>query len=330
MQLDARTRAKAQAKKAGQVAARSWCKTVSREELLKLVGHGFEYGMTLDNLRADGLKVPSSRHIDFSWGFFKQAKGRVHHALHQVTLAGRQRALASARMNLFDRVDRTMNEVRERLAKATTEEQFQALGLLCREALISVAQAVYDRKRHPPLDDVEPSNADVKRMLDAFFAKEMSGPENKIARAHARTAVDLAVALQHRRTADSQAATLCADATASVINLVAVVCGRRGTDAAQRSACSGRRCAPPLMLSVGRHGRGRKTHRDNVPGQEGLRSWRGRLSKTGSSPLPGTAFRQDMQAPCGGACCSCGVLSFPRHLRYTMRAAGPHGLRTLT
>ena len=80
------------------------------------------------------------------------------------------------------------------------------------------------------------------------------------------------------------------------------------------------------MPGVRRHGCVRKNRRDNVPGQEGLRSWRGRLSRTGSSPLPGTAFRQDMQAPCGGACCSCGVLSFPRHLRYTLRTAGPPGL----
>jgi hypothetical protein len=236
MQRDARSRAKAQAKKAGLVAARAWCKTVPREDQLKLAGYGFEYGMTLDNLRSEGLRVPSSRDIDFSWGFFKQVKGRVHHALHQVTLAGRRRALAAARVNLFDRVDRTLQEAREHLAGATTEEQFQAVGLLCREALISLAQAVYDRRKHPPLDDVEPSKTDVKRMLDAFFAKEMSGPENRIARAYARAAVDLAVELQHRRNADSRAATLCADATASVINVVEIVCGRRGAGAAQQGA----------------------------------------------------------------------------------------------
>jgi hypothetical protein len=73
-------------------------------------------------------------------------------------------------------------------------------------------------------------------MLDAFFAKEMSGPENKIARAYARAAIDLAVELQHRRNADSRAATLCTDATASVINVVEIVCGRRGAGAAQPGA----------------------------------------------------------------------------------------------
>jgi hypothetical protein len=31
------------------------------------------------------------------------------------------------------------------------EEQFQAVGLLCRETLISLAQAVYDAQLHPTL-----------------------------------------------------------------------------------------------------------------------------------------------------------------------------------
>ena len=48
------------------------------------------------------------------------------------------------------RVDRNVTEVRKRLETATTEEQFQAVGLLCRETLISLAQSVYDAQLHPP------------------------------------------------------------------------------------------------------------------------------------------------------------------------------------
>jgi hypothetical protein len=132
----------------------------------------------------------------------------------------------------WPKVDRTLTEVRGRLAAASTEEQFQAVGLLCREALISLAQAVYDPERHPTLDGVEASSTDAKRMLDAYFAKEMDGGANKIARAHARAAVDLAVELQHKRTATFRAAALCAEATASVINVIAIVSGRRDPEAA--------------------------------------------------------------------------------------------------
>ena len=49
------------------------------------------------------------------------------------------------------KVDRTVGEIRRRLAEADTEEKFQAVGLLCREALISLAEAVYVPSKHPSL-----------------------------------------------------------------------------------------------------------------------------------------------------------------------------------
>lgn len=127
----------------------------------------------------------------------------------------------------WQRVDRCVEEMRDRLAEAHTEEQFQTVGLLGREAIISVAQAVYDRARHPPLDGTDPSPTDGKRMLDAYIAVELAGSTNEVARRHARSSLDLAVALQHRRTATFRDAALCSEATTSVINVVAIVAGRR-------------------------------------------------------------------------------------------------------
>lgn len=125
------------------------------------------------------------------------------------------------------RVDRTVGELRDRLASVTTEEQFQAVGLLCREALISVAQAVFIPERHPPLDGVTPSQTDAKRMLEAYIAVELGGGTHEEARRHCRSALDLAVGLQHRRTATFRDAAMCVEATTSVINIVAIVSGRR-------------------------------------------------------------------------------------------------------
>ncbi|MDR3474082.1 MAG: hypothetical protein P4M09_20695 [Devosia sp.] len=42
----------------------------------------------------------------------------------------------------WQRVDRGVTEIRNRLAEANSEETFQAVGLLCREVMISVAQSV--------------------------------------------------------------------------------------------------------------------------------------------------------------------------------------------
>lgn len=125
------------------------------------------------------------------------------------------------------KVDRTVSEIRQRLERASTEEQFQAVGLLCREALITVAQTVFDRTRHKILDGVDVSGTDAKRMLEAYLAAELAGGENKIARQHAKAALDLANELQHKRTATFRQAALCSEATASVINLIAIMSGQR-------------------------------------------------------------------------------------------------------
>jgi hypothetical protein len=127
----------------------------------------------------------------------------------------------------WQRVDRTVGELRDRLASACNEEQFQAVGLLGRDTLISLAQAVYVRDRHPPLDGVDPSDADAKRRLEAYLAIELAGGPNEEARRHARSALDFANAVQHRRTATFRDAALCVEATTTVVNVIVVVAGRR-------------------------------------------------------------------------------------------------------
>ena len=128
----------------------------------------------------------------------------------------------------WQKVDRQFQEVRLQLDSAVNEEQYQAIGLLCREVMITVAQEVYDRDKYPTADGVEVSTTDAKRMLEAIFLKELEGSTNREARAHTRASMNLAVALQHRRTADFRMAALCAEATSSIINIVALLFGRRG------------------------------------------------------------------------------------------------------
>jgi len=140
-------------------------------------------------------------------------------------------ALTDTEPTGWPRVDRTLSEIRKQLAEASSEEQFQAVGTLCRETLISLAQTVYDPERHPPADGKTPSETDAKRMLDAYLAVEISGKQNEAARRHAKASLDFANALQHDRTARFRQAALCAEATASVVNVIAILSGRRDPDA---------------------------------------------------------------------------------------------------
>jgi hypothetical protein len=139
----------------------------------------------------------------------------------------RQTASAGLEPTGWTRVDRSVAEVRKRLKNAATEEQFQAVGLLCRETLISLGQAVYDAELHRTLDGVTPSDTDAKRMLEAYIAVAFAGSAHEHTRKYARAAYDLAAHLQHRRTASFREAAACTEATTSIVNLIAIMAGRR-------------------------------------------------------------------------------------------------------
>jgi hypothetical protein len=128
----------------------------------------------------------------------------------------------------WQKVGRQLQDMRSRLDSAQSEEQFQAVGLLCREALISAAQEVYDAGRHFPANGVTPSPTDGNRTLGGIFEAEFKGSASDEARHHALAAVELVLALQHKRTADFRTAALCAEATSSVVNMQAIIAGRRG------------------------------------------------------------------------------------------------------
>jgi hypothetical protein len=123
----------------------------------------------------------------------------------------------------WERVDRALAKARAQLERASAEEDFQGVGLICREVLISLAQAVYDPTVHSTLDGVTPSSTDANRMLEAFFAQAFPGGSNKELRAYAKASLALALNLQHRRTATRKLASLCFEATASTTAVVSII-----------------------------------------------------------------------------------------------------------
>ena len=128
------------------------------------------------------------------------------------------------------RVDRNVDKIGKAIEQAKNEEDFQTLGLLCREAIISLAQAVYDPEQHASSNGIRPSEADAKRMLEAYIVNKLSGQSSEYHRKFARASFDLAVSLQHCRTASFRDAALCVEATRSVINTIAIISGQRDPD----------------------------------------------------------------------------------------------------
>ena len=64
-------------------------------------------------------------------------------------------------------------------------------------------------------------------MLEAYFLSEYSGSHNEALRRHAKASLSLANELQHKRTAEYKDAALCAEATRTVVNIVAITSGKR-------------------------------------------------------------------------------------------------------
>ncbi|MBV1759067.1 MAG: hypothetical protein KMY55_14655 [Dethiosulfatibacter sp.] len=122
----------------------------------------------------------------------------------------------------WERVDRSIDEMKSRLEVAETEEQFQAIGMIGRETLITIAQQVFDADKHPTLDGVEASKTDAKRMLEAFLKYELKDTSEK-ARKFAKASVDLGNQLTHDRGATKREAAMCLISVNSIAVLVKTI-----------------------------------------------------------------------------------------------------------
>lgn len=120
----------------------------------------------------------------------------------------------------WDRVDRAIYEMKSNLSNAKNEEQFQAIAMIGRETLITIAQQVYNAKIHICEDGVVPSNTDSKRMLDAYIQYTLCGSSNERQRKFAKSAIDLANQVTHDRCAVKKDAELCYIAVLSVANVI--------------------------------------------------------------------------------------------------------------
>ncbi|MBY3575463.1 hypothetical protein HFN65_31485 [Rhizobium laguerreae] len=130
----------------------------------------------------------------------------------------------------WERVDRSLGKAKSQFLAASAEEEWQAIGLLCREVLISLGQAVFDPDVHGDKDETgtKIGSTDARRQLFAWLHHQMPGGDNKEIRAHIKASIDLAVHLQHRRTATRQLTALCLEATSSAVSVVAIIAGRPG------------------------------------------------------------------------------------------------------
>ncbi len=125
----------------------------------------------------------------------------------------------------WERISRTVFKIKQGSSTATKEEDYQQIGLLCREVIISLAQAVYNPKVHGTTDEKgnEIGKTDAMRMIGNYINVRLAGPSNEELRAYAKVTNKLANLLTHKRDAVKKDMLLTVVATISLINFIGIL-----------------------------------------------------------------------------------------------------------
>ena len=130
---------------------------------------------------------------------------------------------AAPEPTLWDKVNRQVTAMRDQLTRAASEEEFQAVGHLGREVMISLAQAVIDPIEAIGEDGKLPSSTDASRLLEAYIGKTLPGRGNEALRGAVRRVVKATSAVLHDRNATAKDAALIAELVSSSVQLVHIL-----------------------------------------------------------------------------------------------------------
>ena len=125
----------------------------------------------------------------------------------------------------WDRINRTVIKIKQDSTNAKNEEDFQRIGLLCREIIISLAQAVYNPEIHGTKDEkgIEIGKTDAVRMIGNYINVRLAGSSNEELRVYAKATNKLANLLTHKRDAGKQDMLLSVTATIALINFIGIL-----------------------------------------------------------------------------------------------------------
>lgn len=125
----------------------------------------------------------------------------------------------------WDRINRTVIKIKQNCNVANNEEDYQQIGLLCREVIISLAQAVYNPDVHGTKDEkgIEIGKTDAIRMIGNYINVRLAGSSNEELRVYAKATNKLANLLTHKRDAEKQDMLLSVSATIALINFIGIL-----------------------------------------------------------------------------------------------------------
>ena len=120
----------------------------------------------------------------------------------------------------WDLVDDGVGRMKDVLVSAEKTLDYQSVGMYGRELLITLAQTVFDKSKHPSTDGTDIGSADSKRMLDAYIHYCMHKKSKEREVKFAKASVDFSNELTHNRTATAMDAELCYNAVLSTVHII--------------------------------------------------------------------------------------------------------------
>ena len=128
----------------------------------------------------------------------------------------------------WEEIVRRMIKIKRSVSSASDVEDFQSIGLQCREVIISVAKNVYVPDIHGKFGDdgTEIGESDAVRQLANYIKLTLKGKENEELRSYAKATNKISNALTHHRTSTKTEMLLCVNATIALINFIGILEGR--------------------------------------------------------------------------------------------------------
>lgn len=129
------------------------------------------------------------------------------------------------KLDEWEQINRVVFKIKRDSKVATNEEDFQQIGLLCREVIISLAQIVYNPSIHGEKDGngIEIGKTDAVRMIGNYLNYMLPGSSNEELRTYAKATNKLANVLTHKRDATKRDMLMAVSATISLINFIGII-----------------------------------------------------------------------------------------------------------
>lgn len=124
----------------------------------------------------------------------------------------------------WEKVDKTIEKIKENLVRASITEDFQSVGHYGREVLLALAQTIFIREKHKSVDGTEIGENDSKRMLEAYITFTLQKDKKTEKLKFIKSAINFANEMTHKRkTTTLLDAELCYNAVISTIHLISSI-----------------------------------------------------------------------------------------------------------